>query len=80
MTEEIIYKQLIHILSEISEDEYPETYEAIEMNLDQEEKTVYDTAYGIACDLHNADITEHFFAPSAPLKVFLQYIRLVLQL
>ena len=58
MTEEIIYKQLIHILSEISEDEYPETYEAIEMNLDQEEETVYDTAYGVACDLHNADITK----------------------
>lgn len=55
MTDEKIFEQLSHILTEISEDEYPEMYSTICANIDEETGYVYSTAYYIATELHEAD-------------------------
>ena len=47
MTDEKIFEQLSDILAKISEDEYPEIYGTICMNIDLEEGLVFDTAYAI---------------------------------
>jgi hypothetical protein len=55
MTDMNAYELLSDILSTITESEYPEIYNTIQMNLDTENKQVYFDAYTIANQLHEAD-------------------------
>ena len=58
MNSKELYTRLKNILSEISEEDYPEIYNIIENELDFSDEAVYEEAYNIAGELHEADGTK----------------------
>jgi len=58
MTNELLYELLKGILEEISEAEYPEICIRIMANIDEECQEVYNDAFSIAGQLHDADGTK----------------------
>ena len=58
MTDERLYELLKGILDEISEEQYPEIYFRIVTNIDEESQLVYNDAFSIAGQLHDADGAE----------------------
>lgn len=55
MNSKKLYRRLNDILSKISEEDYPEIYNIIENELDFSDEEVYEEAYNIAGELHEAD-------------------------
>ena len=53
-----LYRRLNDIFSKISEEDYPEIYNIIENELDFSDEEVYEEAYNIAGELHEADGTK----------------------
>ena len=58
MNSKELYRRLNDTLSNISEEDYPEIYNIIENELDFSDETVYEEAYNIAGELHEADGTK----------------------
>lgn len=60
MNEMEIFKMLNGILNSIDENEYPEIYDVVSANIDTESGDVFDDAYCIAGQIHDADNTKKF--------------------
>lgn len=58
MNSKELYRRLNDILSNISEEDYPEIYNIIENEIDFSDEEVYEEAYNIAEELHEADGTK----------------------
>lgn len=58
MNSKELYRRLNDILSNISEEDYPEIYNIIENEMDFSDEEVYEDAYNIAGELHEADGTK----------------------
>ena len=54
MNSKELYRRLNDILSNISEEDYPEIYNIIENEIDFSDEEVYEEAYNIAEELHEA--------------------------
>lgn len=60
MNSKELYRRLNDILSNISEEDYPEIYNIIENEIDFSDEEVYEEAYNIAEELHEADVQRCF--------------------